>query len=145
MYRELIAELIRGNRWARLQEPCPEEELDAAEAYVGFAFPEELKALLRETNGDRDLLMSARQIIETVQNMREIFPEAMEPDEFEEKINRHVFFAGNGCGDYYCYRVLPNGETDDSAVYIWEHELFETRRAADNIAELIVRHYRDEL
>ena len=145
MYRELIGKLIKDHAWAKLQEPCPEKEIAEAEAYVGFAFPEELKALLRETNGDRWLLLSAEEIINHVKINREIFPEYLAPDEFEEKVNRHIFFATNGCGDYYCYRVFPNGDTDASAIYIWEHELFEIREAAKNIADLITGYYNDEV
>ena len=118
MYGELIKKLIEGHSWAKLQEPCPENEITKAEEYVGFTFPEELKALLRETNGDHWFLLSAEEIINHVKTNREIFPEYLEPDEFEEKANRFVFFATNGCGDYYCYRVLENGETDTTAIYI---------------------------
>lgn len=145
MYRELIGNLIKGHNWAKLQEPCPEKKITEAEQYVGFPFPEELKALLRETNGDHWLLLSAEEIIDHVKTNREIFPEYLEPDEFQEKINRYVFFAANGCGDYYCYRVLPNGETDASAIYIWEHELFEIREAAKDMADLITKYYHDEV
>ncbi len=145
MYRELIKKLTDGNRWARVQEPCPEEEIRRAEEYVGFAFPEDLKALLRETNGDGWFLLSAEEIINNVKINREVFSEYLEPDEFEEKINRFVFFATNGCGDYYCYRVFENGETDASAIYVWEHELFEIREAAKDIADLITRYYNDEV
>ena len=42
----------------------PGEEIAQAEAAVGYPFPEELKALLRETNGDHWLLWSAREIME---------------------------------------------------------------------------------
>lgn len=127
MYRDLIGELIKGHSWAKLQDPCSEDEIIKAEKYVGFIFPEELKTLLRETNGDHWFLLSADDIIKHVKTNREIFPEYLEPDEFEEKVNRFVYFATNGCGDYYCYRVFENGETDISAIYIWEHELFEIR------------------
>lgn len=106
MYRELIGKLIEGHNWARLQEPCPEKEIKKAEKYVGFTFPEELKALLRETNGDHWLLLSAGEIISNAKRNREIMAEYFESDEFEEKVNRFVYFASNGCGDYYCYRVL---------------------------------------
>lgn len=145
MYRELIGNFIRGHDWAKLQEPCSEQEIAEAEKYVGFAFPEELKALLRETNGDHWLLLSAEEIIDHVKTNREIFPEYLDPDEFEEKINRHVFFAANSCGDYYCYRVLSDDSTDSSAIYIWEHELFEIRKVARDIADLISRYYNDEI
>ena len=145
MYREMIEALTEGNKWVKLQSPCPENRIAEAEKYVGFVFPQELKALLRETDGDRYFLLSAEEIIDNVKTNREIFPEYLEPDEFEEKINRFIFFATNGCGDYYCYRVLPNGEADGSAVYIWEHELFEIRKVAENITDLITKYYKDEV
>lgn len=145
MYRELIEKLMTGNNWAKLQEPCPENEIAMAEKYIGFTFPEELKALLRETNGDGWFLLSTEEIIRNVKTNREIFPEFLEADEFEEKVNRFVFFATNGCGDYYCYRVLENDETDPSAIYIWEHELFEIREVAKNIADLITKYCNNEV
>ena len=145
MYRELLEKLTAGNQWANVQEPCPEEEIEKAEEYVGFTFPEELKALLRETNGDHWFLLSADEIVAQVKRNREILAEYLEPDEFEEKVNRFVYFASNGCGDYYCYRVLPNGETDASAIYIWEHELFEVREVAKDIPDLIIKYYNNEV
>ena len=145
MYRDLIGALIKGHSWAKLQDPCSEEEIIKAEKYVGFIFPEELKTLLRETNGDHWFLFSADDIIKHVKTNREIFPEYLQPDEFEEKVNRFVYFATNGCGDYYCYRVLENGETDISAIYIWEHELFEIREVAKDISELITKYYNNEV
>ena len=145
MYRELIGKLIEGHDWAKLQEPCPEKEIREAEEYVGFAFPEELKALLRETNGDHWFLLSSENIINHVKTNREIFPEYLEPDEFEEKVNRFVPFATNGCGDYYGYRILENGETDASVICIWEHECFEFREVAKDIVDLITKYYNNEI
>lgn len=46
---------------------------------------------------------------------------------------------------YNCYRVLPNGETDTSAIYIWEHELFEIREVAKDLIDLIKKYYNDEI
>lgn len=145
MYRELIGKLIEGHNWAKLQMPCPESEIVQVEKYVGFSFPEELKTLLRETNGDHWFLLSAEEIINHVKTNREIFPEYLEPDEFEEKVNRFIPFATNGCGDYYGYRILENDEADSSAIYIWEHELFEIREVASNITDLIIKYYNDEV
>ena len=54
MYRELIEKLIAGHDWAKLQDPCPEKEIKKAEKYVGFTFPEELKALFDRT--DQEIL-----------------------------------------------------------------------------------------
>ena len=145
MYRELISELTKNHDWAQLRAPCPESDIDKAEKYVGYTFPDELKALLRETNGDRWLLMSAKDIIENVERNRNILAEYFELDEFLEKVDRHIFFATNGCGDYYCYRIPQNGETDTTAIYLWEHELFENRAVAENMADLIVKYYGGEI
>lgn len=146
VYRELITELSKDNRWVKLQEPCSEKEIEKVEKYVGYPFPEELKDLLLETNGDHWLLLSAERIMEKVKLNRELLAEAFdEIDEFNEKVDRHIFFATNGCGDYYCYRVLPNGEVDTSAIYIWEHETYKTHFVANNIPEFIRRYYNSEI
>lgn len=145
MYRELLSELIHGHDWAKLQNPCSEKDILAAEKYVGYTFPDELKALLRETDGDHWFLLSAKEIIENVERNRNIMAEYFEPDEFLEKVDRHIFFATNGCGDYYCYRILENGETDTSAIYLWEHELFETHLVAKDIRDAITKYYHNEI
>ncbi len=145
MYRELLTKYIKDHNRAKLQPPCLEAEINAAEKYVGFAFPEELKSLLRETNGDRWFLLSANEIAEHIKTNREIYPAYLDADEFEEKVNRFIFFATNGCGDYYCYLVTSDGDVDTEAIYIWEHELFEIHKVASDIAELITRYYNDEI
>ena len=145
MYRELLEQLTKNYKYAKLQKPCPETDIARAEEYVGFTFPADLKALVMETNGDHYFLLSAEEIINNTKCNREILPEFLTQDEFEKKVNRFIFFATNGCGDYYCYRILKNGETDISAIYIWEHELFEIRKVATDIADLIRKYYNNEI
>ena len=48
MYRELLSEHIKKTDWAQLQSPCPESDIAKAEKVVGYTFPDDLKALLRE-------------------------------------------------------------------------------------------------
>lgn len=146
MYRELLNELIQNHDWAKLQEPCPEKEIKKAEKYVGYPFPEELKALLRETNGDRWLLLSAKEIMENVERNRSILGECFDDaEEFSERVGRYIFFATNGCGDYYCYRILPDGKADTTAIYMWEHETFDCLIVAKDIRDLICKYYNDEV
>ena len=146
MYRELISKMIKGHRWAKIQPPCPEQDIIEAEQIVGFPFPEDLKNLLREANGDRELLWSAGEIIKTVELNRTYFTECFDDiEEYQRRVDRHIFFAGNGCGDYYCYRVLENSIADTSGIYIWEHETFESHYVAQDIADLIVRYYNGEI
>ena len=146
MYRELLAQYIENHDYAELQEPCPEAEIEKAEQFLGFPFPDALKNLLRETNGDRWFLLSAAQIMEIAALHREYLSDCFDdPEEFLEKVGRHIFFATNGCGDYYGYRILPNGEADTSALYIWEHETFEHQIVAENIPDLITKYYTNKI
>ena len=146
MYKELLTQLIQPFPSAKIQPPCSEAELAQAEAVVGYPFPEELKALLRELNGDRWLLLSAQRIAEHVRTNREIFPDCFDdPQEYYQTIDRHIFFATNGCGDYYCYRVSPEGIPDPTQIYLWEHETFESHPVARDLTDLITKYYHDEV
>ena len=122
MFTELLSQCIQeaGVEYAHLEPPCPEGEITQAEAAVGYPFPEELKALLRETDGDHWLLWSAREIMENAKLLPGFLDGCDTFEEYLEKVARHIFFAGNGCGDYYCYRVLPDGQVDSSQIYIWD-------------------------
>ena len=61
------------------------------------------------------------------------------------KVDYSVFFAGNGCGDYYCYNVTSDGVVEEDKIYIWEHEDNTCRVVAANIEELIRRYINDEI
>lgn len=144
MYRELILELSQGNEFVKIQPPCPESEIDSAEKVVGYPFPKELRNLLRELNGDKWLLMSAKEIIENAKLNREIQKE-YSYEEFSKELDKFIFFATNGCGDYYCYHADSDGVIDETAIYIWEHEVFCWRQIATNMADLITRYYKSEI
>lgn len=153
MYRELLTSITQGNQWVNIQQPCSESEIEHAEAVVGHPFPVELKTLLRELNGDECLLLSAERIIQNVKLNRECWLPFFESDFSKEayidRVDRFIFFATNGCGDYYCYRVGPDGIPDESNIYIWEHEEIGEeccwKKVASNMAELITRYYNDEI
>ncbi len=139
MYKELITKYSENNRWIKIQKPATIAEIKEAEKTVGYPFPEELKQLFLEMNGDSYLLLSTDRIIENCLFNREYLKEAY------EDIDLHIFFAENGCGDYYCYNISVNGEIDTTAIYIWEHETNETHAVAENIQELIRRYYLSEI
>lgn len=139
MFKELITECAKDNRWTRLQKPATITEIQEAENTVGYRFPDDLKQLLLELNGDSYLLLSTDRIKEICQLNRELLKEIY------EDIDCHIFFAENGCGDYYCYNIAENGETDISAIYIWEHETNETALVAKDIQELIRKYYNSEI
>ena len=144
MYKELILELSRENKFVKIQPPCPEEEIAEAEKEVGYTFPKELRDLLRETNGDKWLILSAREIIEQAKLNKEL-QEIYSDEEFAKELDKFIFFATNGCGDYYCYRVGSDGVPDETTIYIWEHEEYIWKKVASNMTEFITRYYNSEI
>ena len=152
MYRELILDLTKENKWVKIQPPCPDDEIKRAEQIVGYPFPEELRSLLREINGDHYCLLSAEEIIKNVKLNREIWLPLFEEDYSKELyvtlVDRFIFFATNGCGDYYCYRVNKNGIPDETSIYIWEHESLGEecwRKVAGNMTEFITKYYQGRI
>ena len=147
MYKELLSELTKGNEFVKIQPPCPENEIEDAEKAVGCPFPKELRALLRELNGDKYLILSAQEIIEQAKLNREV-QEMNSHEEFAKELDRYLFFATNGCGDYYCYYAdlnYPDNVFDEAVIYVWEHEEYRLKQVASNMAELITRYYNDEI
>lgn len=105
MYRELIANAAKNIKYSVLQPPCPESEIAKAEAYIGYRFPHELRALLKETNGDRFLLLSVDEIVEQVRHNRKNYAEHLDEDLYAETENS-VFFAANGIGIIIAIKLL---------------------------------------
>ena len=153
MYKELILRLTKENEWVKLQPPCPEKEIREAEKVVGYPLPEELKKLMLECDGDRYFLLSAKEMIENVERNRKffypLFKEDYSIEAYRDRVDRFIFFATNGCGDYYGYRVSENGTAEENAIYIWEHEALGDdccwKKVADSLEECITRYYHSEI
>ena len=139
MYKELINELSKDSGRAVPQKPAALSEIREAEEIVGCCFPAELRELLTEMNGDRWLLFSTVEIKEVALSTREYLSESF------DDIDKHIFFGSIECGDYYCYNITGDGSVDGGRIYIWEHELNQTRPVASSIPELIRRYYNDEI
>ena len=139
MYKELVIEYSKNNQWTKIQKPATTAEIKEAENTVGYPFPDELKQLLLELNGDSYFLLSTDRIKENCLLNRKYLKEVY------EDIDLHIFFAENGCGDYYCYNISENGKVNTSAIYIWEHETNEIHAVAKDIRELIYKYYNSEI
>lgn len=85
MYKELVSELTRENRWVKIQPPCSENAINNAEKEAGYAFPGELRALLLEMNGDSYLLLSVEEIVEQTRLNRKIQAEYSD-EEFAKEL-----------------------------------------------------------
>lgn len=150
MYRKLLLKLAKKNKWVDLQPPCPENEIEEAEKVVGHLFPKELRELLREVNGDGGwCLMSAKEIIATAVSNREFWTPFFEENNYQGSTENFIFFAQNGCGDYYCYQLGEGGMPDETAIYIWNHEEIGEEccwhKVASNMAQFIKRYYKGKI
>lgn len=144
MYKELILDLTQEIEWVKIQPPCSDSDIDNAEKEVGHTFPKELRVLLKELNGDRYLLLSVAEIVAQAKLNRKIQEEYSDED-FAKDLKNLLFFAGNGCGDYYCYHINANYKTDENVIYIWEHEESCCKQVASSIIELITKYYHNEI
>ena len=62
----------------KIQPPCDERDIDRAEQSVGIPFPKELRALLKELNGDRYLLLSVDEIMKQSELNRQVREQSCE-------------------------------------------------------------------
>lgn len=138
MYREIIEKYAESYEFVKINPPADEEQIREAEKFLGAEFPIELKRLLSELNGDCYLLLSSENIVRYNKTVREGLGEVY------EGLENLLFFAENGCGDYWGYRIA-DGVVDDSEIILWDHETNETTPAAKNLSDLINKYYSDEI
>ena len=113
------------------------EDLLFAEKRLNVKFPEELCALLSEVDGDDWFLLSVGQILETNFEIRKSF-------DFYMPLDGLLFFAQNGCGDYYGYPVTGQG-VNDGRIYFWDHETDDRVWKTSGLEETIVKYYNSEI
>lgn len=138
MFLELLKPFMADNKYIKPDPPATAEMILSAEKSMGVDFPDELKALLSEFDGDRYLCFSCNKIVETNQSVREGLSECY------EGLCDLLFIAGNGCGDYYGYRS-ENKVCMPGSIIIWEHETNETHEVARSLAEMIGLYYTDRI
>jgi hypothetical protein len=138
MYKELFIIGSQTNPYIKIEAPAKPKSIAKAEVRLKCSFPEDLKSYLAEINGDGDLFLSAERIITENLRVRSSMAECY-PD-----LDQYLFVAGNGCGDYYGYRLV-NDRVPSSEILIWEHEDNSSRTVANNLASLIRLMYIDQV
>ena len=138
MFLELLKPFLADNKYIKPDPPATAEMILSAGKSMGVDFPDELKSLLSEFDGDRYLCFSCNEIVETNQSVREGLSECY------EGLCDLLFIAGNGCGDYYGYRI-ENKVCMTGSIIIWEHETNETHEVARSLAEMIGLYYSDKI
>ena len=138
MYKELFESAIKTNPYIKIASPAKPESIVKAENRLKCHFPEDLTACLTEIDGDGDLYFSADRIVTENQSIRTNLAECY------PNLEQYLFIAGNGCGDYYGYR-LSNGQVKNYEIILWEHEDNSARTVANNLVSLIKLMYIDQV
>lgn len=138
MFRELIENEAENNKYIKPQKGASPAEIKSAEKKLRISFPNELKTLLTEMNGDKYLFFSAEEIAERNTEVRDILGECY------EDLDKLLFFACNGCGDYYSY-VISDGSIKETEIIRWEHETNERIPVANSLTEVIEKYFSDKI
>jgi cell wall assembly regulator SMI1 len=138
MYIEQIRIYMDDNEYINPHPPADLKMITNAENRLNVTFPNELKELLLEMDGDNWLLLSVKQIIEDNLLVRETL------SEFYEGLDELLFIGGNGCGDYYSYSI-QDGQIKSTEIVRWEHEDNTKIVVAYSLKEMIDRYYNNEI
>lgn len=140
MYLELVNEFRTARKYGneiRPRPPADMAEISQAEQQTGIRFPQELREMLLEMDGDCDLLLALEDIITyNAYPYSENYP-----------IGSLLFFGTDGAGNLFAYKV-EGGEAQSGAIYRWDHEMAmwgtkedELRYQTGSLADLIRDYY----
>ena len=135
MWREIVEKIAKNNEYVKIQPPATQEDTERLNSKYG-EIPQELKDLLLELNGDNDCLFSVEWIIE----MNELLRNDQYNDGGFMSFKSLLFFAGNGCGDYYGYAISKNG-IEPRRIFMWCHETDDRIEVAGSLKEAIALMY----
>lgn len=134
MWRELIGRLYDDAEFAA---PASGAEIDQIERRLGQVVPDDLQALLRQTNGVQAdwsrLVWSVPEIIEENAQFRRNADFA----ELYMSFDPLMFMGDNGGGDQFAYVRVPAGRPDD--VFVWDHETDERKWVAASLEDYLRR------
>ena len=136
-WKELIEQFVENNPYMKPNAPATEQQIANVEERLNATLPVELKDLLREFNGDNWFVFSTFQIIEINELQRGL--------DFYMPLDCLLFFAGNGCGDYYGYSITLKDGVRDDRVFLWEHENDNRIWKANNLEDAIKKYYNNEI
>ena len=136
MWKSKILDLNKDNPFSEINHPATETQISEIGLKLKVKIPHELEELLREVNGDVTTFLSTEQIIRDNLSLREL-------DSFMP-LDVFLFFAENGCGDYFGYAIRKNGEIDDN-IFMWDHESDSRKWVAQGLDQFIERRKSQEI
>ncbi|MFJ9181105.1 SMI1/KNR4 family protein [Streptomyces sp. NPDC102360] len=133
MWKELINRL--GVEW-ELADPALQDDIAAVEAALRHPFPDDLKALLSESNGVRDefgggvvwdlqRIQEDNTFLRTDESIRELYM----------PFDSLLFFGDNGGGDQFAFARTGTGTN----IYVWDHENDSRMNVADGMEQYLNR------
>lgn len=135
-YKELLSKMAKSKPFLSIEEKTPTklEDIIALEEYLGEMIPTELLNFYRESDGDGDLMFSAKETLETTKLVHKNF------SEFVPAVKDIMCFAGNGAGDYFCYAKFGDYFKSE-VIYAFDHETLEIYPVARTLYDLIGGYY----
>ena len=133
----LYKELTRKHDYIKLNPPATPAQVSKVEKTLDCKLPDDLKDLLLEMNGDNWFIFSTEKIIETNQSIRSL--------ECYMPLDCILFFAGNGCGDYYGYPITREDGVRSDSIFFWDHEYDNRAWKASDLKVAIQRYYAAEI
>ncbi len=114
MYLELINRYRTAEKYdgtIKPGAPAEKEKIAAAEKRLGVRFPQELRDMLLEMDGDCNLLFSVEELLEY--NLHGVLGNCPE--------NGLLFIGSDGAGGLYGYAV-KNGAIENTRLVFYDHE-----------------------
>jgi cell wall assembly regulator SMI1 len=119
---------------AEFAPPASAEAIGEIELRLGSSVPEDLRALLRESNGvlgeySVDAVWTAERIADDNAAFRAdaSFAQLYQP------FDGLLFFGDNGGGDQFAYRA----DDPQAGIIVWDHETDDRRKVADDLADYL--------
>ena len=120
LWRERVSTLYAD---AKFREPASAAAIEALERELHVAIPDDLKALLTESNGvtaqyGTDLVWSAEEMI----GQNDLFRTDVDFRQLYMPFDCLFLFGDGGNGDQFAYRILDGQIPDTSWIFKWDHE-----------------------
>ena len=135
MWRNKITFIANTNKHIIMMPPASNDDIITLTSTLGD-IPESLIVFLLEINGDCYFFLSVEQIIETNLLLRSI--------DTYMPLDCLLFFATNGCGDYFGYQIRKNG-INANRIYFWDHESDNRIYVASSLEEVFDRYFKNEI
>ena len=119
MWKEFINSITKEQHF---KDPATKSEIEEIQRKLDIVLPDELAALLTETNGVSDDYGSLIWPTSVIIKDNLFFRNFEDYRDCYMPLDNLFFFSDAGNGDLFCYTILKNGKIEKSDIYVWNHE-----------------------